>query len=44
MRNISISDEAWSYLKEIQVKLMRESGKVQTIGSVASNAILNNVK
>jgi hypothetical protein len=44
MRTISISDEAWAYLKEVQVSLMRESGRVQSIGVVASRAILNNVK
>jgi hypothetical protein len=44
MRSISISDEAWGCLKNAQIELMKSTGKVQTIGSVASSLIVKGVQ
>lgn len=40
MRSIQVSDDAWVVLKSKQVELMKSTGKVQTIGTVASSIIL----
>lgn len=41
MRSIKVSDDAWVVLKSKQVELMKSTGKVQTIGAVASGIILD---
>jgi len=40
MRSIQVSDDAWVVLKSKQVELMKVTGKVQTIGTVASDIIV----
>jgi len=44
MKTISISDEAWEYLKHIQVELSKGGVKVQSLGEIASTGILSGVK
>jgi len=43
MKAVKISDEAWEYVKQLQVKLAIESGVVESISSLVSKALLNNV-
>jgi hypothetical protein len=40
VRSIQVSDDAWVVLKSKQVELMKVTGKVQTIGTVASDIIV----
>jgi hypothetical protein len=44
MRSIQVSDDAWVVLKSKQVELMKATGKVQTISTVASEIIVKSNK